>query len=83
MDFDLPEALMLLKEIVRSFVDRELIPIGMEATDGADMKPDIRAKLGARAHLGLWLLDVPEQYGDQGLSLMGDMTYEPRQARPP
>ena len=71
MDFDLPEELRLLKETVRRFVDRELIPIEMEAMDGADLKPEIRARLEARAkEIGLWMPDVPEEYGGGGLGLL-------------
>jgi acyl-CoA dehydrogenase len=71
MDFELPEEIRLLKETVHKFVDRELIPIEMTAMDGPDLKPDVRAALEAKAReLGLWLLDVPEDYGGQGLGLL-------------
>lgn len=71
MDFELPEDVRLLKDTVAKFVDRELIPIEMEAMDGPDLKRDIRAMLEAKARdVGLWLLDVPEQYGGAGLSLL-------------
>ena len=40
--------------------------------DGPDLKPEVRASLEKRARdLGLWLLDVPEEYGGQGLKLLG------------
>src|SRR5262245_9907315 len=72
MDFELPEELRLLKETVRNFVDRELIPIEMTSMDGSAMKPDVRAAVEAKAKkLGLWHLDVPTEYGGQGLSLLG------------
>ena len=72
MDFALPEELRQLQEMVRRFVDRELIPIEMEAMDGPDLKPEIRLHLEARAReLGLWLLDVPEKHGGMGLGLLG------------
>ncbi len=72
MDFELPEELRMLKETVRRFVDRELIPIEMDSMDGPDLKPDVRTNLEARAReLGLWLLDTPEEYGGQGLKLLG------------
>ena len=72
MDFDLPEDLRLLKETVRKFVDRELIPIELEAMDGADLKPELRVRLEAKAKaLGLWLLDVPQEHGGLGLGLLG------------
>jgi acyl-CoA dehydrogenase len=71
MDFELPEEIRLLKDTVRKFVDRELIPIEMTSMDGPDLKPDVRAALEAKAkELGLWLLDVPEDFGGQGLKLL-------------
>ncbi len=72
MDFDLPEELRILKNTVRNFVDRELIPLEMSAMDGAAMRPEVRAPLEAKAKsLGLWHLDVPQEYGGQGLNLLG------------
>ena len=72
MDFELPEELRLLKKTVRTFVDRELIPIERTSMDGHKMKPDVRAGLEAKAKaLGLWMLDVPAEYGGQGLSYLG------------
>jgi acyl-CoA dehydrogenase len=72
MDFELPEDLRLIKKTVRDFVDRELIPVEMDSMDGPDMKPEIRAQLEKKARdLGLWLLEVPEEYGGQGLNLLG------------
>src|SRR5262245_51343771 len=72
MDFELPEELKLLKNTVRTFIDRELIPIEMQAMDGPSMRPEVRANLERKAkELGLWLLDVPTEYGGQGLGLLG------------
>src|ERR1700754_4216095 len=72
MDFELPEELKLLKNTVRTFVDRELIPVEMNAMDGPGMRPEVRADLERKAKdLGLWLLDVPTDYGGQGLGLLG------------
>lgn len=72
MNFELPEELRLLKNTVRQFVDRELIPIEMRAMDGPVLRPDIRADLERKAKgLGLWLLEVPTEYGGQGLGLLG------------
>ena len=72
MDFELPEELRLLKETVRTFVDRELIPIEMTSMDGASMRPDVRATIEDKAKkIGLWHLDVPQEYGGQGLNLLG------------
>jgi acyl-CoA dehydrogenase len=70
--FELPEELRMLQKTVKDFVDREIIPIEMTAMDGPDMKPQVRADLEKKAKdTGLWLLDVPQEYGGQGLSLLG------------
>src|SRR5262245_6982135 len=72
MDSELPEELNLLKQTVRAFVDRELIPIEMHSMEGPSLRPEIRADLERKAkELGLWLLDVPTEYGGQGLGLLG------------
>jgi acyl-CoA dehydrogenase len=72
MDFELPEELRLLKKTVRDFVDRELIPIEMTSMDGHQLRPEIRAALEAKTRqIGLWLPEVPTEYGGQGLSLLG------------
>src|SRR5258708_13738486 len=71
MDFELPEDIRLLRETVRKYVDRELIPIEMHSMEGPDLKPDIKAMLEAKARaLGLWQLDTPAEFGGQGLSLL-------------
>jgi acyl-CoA dehydrogenase len=72
MDFELPEELRLLKETVRTFVDRELIPIEMTSMNGPALRPDMRADLEGKAKkLGLWHLDVPAEFEGQGLNLLG------------
>jgi acyl-CoA dehydrogenase len=72
MDFELPEELRLLQKTVKDFVDREIIPIEMEAMDGPVMRPEVRAALERKAKdIGLWHLDVPQDYGGQGLDLLG------------
>ena len=72
MDFELPEDVRLLRETVRRFVDHELIPIEMHSMEGPDLKPEVKAKLEAKAReLGLWQLDTPVEFGGQGLSLLG------------
>ncbi|MFP6734238.1 MAG: acyl-CoA dehydrogenase family protein [Rhodospirillales bacterium] len=71
MDFQLPEELRILKDNVRKFVNRELIPIERDVCDGHRIKPDMRVMLEDKAQdLGLWLFDVPTEYGGQGLGLL-------------
>lgn len=73
MDFNLPEELQMLKETVRRFVDRELIPLEREyRPEGEEGMPERLLKpLQEKAKaLGLWLLDVPQEYGGAGLELL-------------
>lgn len=72
MDFELPEELRILRQTLRNFVDRELIPIEMGSMDGPALKPEVRAMLEQKAKaLGLWMLDVPVEYGGCGLNHLG------------
>jgi len=74
MDFTLPEEFQMLKQTVRQFVDRELIPIEMHSCDGNELKPEIKARLEKKTkEMGLWLLDVPEEYGGAGLGLLAQV----------
>ena len=71
MDFELPEELRMMKATLRRFIDNEVIPIEREAYDGHLMVPEVREKLEARAReLGIWMIDVPEEYGGMGLGLL-------------
>ncbi|MGE5538242.1 MAG: acyl-CoA dehydrogenase family protein [Gemmatimonas sp.] len=74
MDFQLPEELRLLKDQLRHFVDTELIPNEREtlADDGDELKPEWRDRLikGAK-ELGIWMMEVPEEFGGPGLDLVG------------
>ena len=71
MDFELPEEIRLLRETVRKFVDRELIPIEMHSLEGPELKPEIKKSLEAKAReLGLRQLGTPAEFGGQGLSLL-------------
>ena len=45
MDFNLPEELQMLKDTVRKFVDKELIPIEMHTIENMELKPDVRERL--------------------------------------
>jgi acyl-CoA dehydrogenase len=71
MDFNLPEELVLLKDNLRRFIDKEVIPVERECCPGEDMKPEWRAKFEKRAKdLGIWMMEVPEEYGGLGLGLL-------------
>ena len=71
MDFSLPEELQMVKETVRRFVDKELIPIEMHSQEDNKLKPEIRERLEKiTKQMGLWLIDVPEEYGGAELGLL-------------
>ena len=71
MDFELPEELRILKAGLRRFVDNELIPIERKSTDGETVKPEYLERFEKRAkELGIWQLDVPEEYGGGGMPVL-------------
>src|SRR5258705_6839338 len=71
MDFELPEELRILKAGLRRFVDNELIPIERQTAEDETVKPEYLAHFEKRAReLGIWQLDVPEEYGGGGMSVL-------------
>src|ERR1700688_3853936 len=71
MDFELPEELRLFKESLRRFVNSELIPVERDTLEGEEVKPHYRERFIAGAKsLGIWMMEVPEEYGGGGLSLL-------------
>jgi acyl-CoA dehydrogenase len=75
MNFELPEEIRMLKDAVRKFVDRELIPIERTTRLDNKLKPEIRAELAKKAEpLGLSNYDVPCEYGGLGMGLVAKAT---------
>lgn len=71
MDFELSEELRMLRDMVRSFVDRELIPLEKTLGPTRELPDETLQTLQAKTReLGLWMLDVPEEYGGAGLGLL-------------
>ena len=71
MDLRLPDELVAFQDGLRRFVDKELMPHearvqrdGMDPVLGRELREKTRAA-------GLWLLDLPEELGGQGLGLLG------------
>src|SRR5258706_4552573 len=74
MDFRLPEELEMLKNTVRKFVDKELIPIEMQSQENGELMPTIRLQLEKKTKdMGLWMFDVPEEYGGAGLGSLAQV----------
>ena len=70
-DFKLPEELQMLQQSLRRYVDNEMIPYERETLNGIELKPEWREKFqDGMKKLGLWMMDVPEEYGGPGLSLL-------------
>ncbi len=71
MDFELPTELRMIKEQLRRFVDKEVIPIEREAYDGPSLRPEIKKHLEAKAkEMGFWHIGTPVEYGGLGLGLL-------------
>jgi acyl-CoA dehydrogenase len=72
MEFRLPEELQMLQESLRRYVDNEMIPYERETLIDGELRPEWRARFqDGMKKLGLWMMDVPEEYGGSGLSLLG------------
>lgn len=80
MDFRLTDEQKMLKELVKKFVTNDLMPheklvIEREANRGLSddpvLPPEITEQLNKKAkEIGLWGLDVPEEYGGLNLGAM-------------
>src|SRR5918992_2732646 len=80
MDFSLPEELRMLRDTVARFVREELIPleptiIRREAERGLSddplVPPEDEKRLTAKVkEIGLYGIDVPEEYGGQNLGML-------------
>ena len=67
----MPEEYRLLKQIVRRFVDEELIPLEDEVEARNDVPPEQLAALKKKAQdLGLYALNMPQEVGGGGLSTL-------------
>ena len=71
MDFELPEELRLLKENIRRFVDRELIPLEREVVNDIKLQKELPKRLRGKVEaLGVLGYDIPDEFGGLGLGMM-------------
>jgi len=74
MDFNLPEETRMLKDVVRRFVNDELMPLELslpERANSLDLPKPIRSRLVKMIEgLGLAALDAPVEIGGAGLGLL-------------
>ncbi|MBT7527177.1 MAG: acyl-CoA/acyl-ACP dehydrogenase, partial [Rhodospirillales bacterium] len=82
MSFELPEELKMLQAQLRRYVDAEMIPVELETCDVVTLKPEFKAKFAEDAKkLGLWLMDVPEEFGGQGMGVLATVVVTEQIAR--
>lgn len=73
--YELPPELKLLREVVREFMEREVLPRERSLGYDEPYLPDAElAVLQAKAReIGLWCLGTPKEYGGAGLSLFAQV----------
>ena len=67
MNFELTEEQQLIRETVRDFAEREIKPVAKDLDEKAEFSFDLTKKIG---EMGLFGMNIPEQYGGQGLDTM-------------
>ncbi|MDX3904589.1 MAG: acyl-CoA dehydrogenase family protein [Pigmentiphaga sp.] len=72
MDFELAPELRMLRDAVRRFVERELLPLEPRYANEADIPAEIRSRLQEKAkELGFWAFDLPPEVGGGGIGAVG------------
>lgn len=71
--FELPDELKMLRDVVRRFVETEVVPLEKSMDfDQYALSPQELAPLQKKARdLGLWCLGAPKEFGGQDLSALG------------
>ena len=68
MNFDFPPDVLMLRDMLRRFIQNEARPLEMKFFNTGKLEPEERTRLRkAVEQLGLWGLTVPEAYGGGGL----------------
>jgi acyl-CoA dehydrogenase len=82
MNFELPEELKLLQETARRFTDEELIPHELEVDEHSRVPEAARATIRERAcRDGLWPMNVPEELGGLGSSVLAQVIVQDQAGR--
>lgn len=68
MDFTLPQELVIFRDTLRKFVEKELDPISEKVEDEDRIPDKVVAKM---ADLGLFGLAIPSEYGGIGMTVLG------------
>lgn len=71
MEFEFPEDTLMLRDMLRRFLEKEARPLEMNYFNTGELKPEERLRLNrAIEQLGLWGLTIPEEHGGGGLDLI-------------
>ncbi len=71
MDFEFAPDMLMLRNMLRRFIQKDVRPLEMKYFTSGRLEPDERTHLrGAIEQMGLWGLTVPEQFGGGGLDLV-------------
>lgn len=74
MNFHIPEELRIIKDSVRTFVDRRVIPVERQIDEEDHVPPTL---LKEAREMGLFGIRIPEEYGGSELGVMGQsLIYE-------
>jgi len=72
MDFELAPELRMLRDAVRRFVERELMPLESRYANEPDIPDQVRRALQDKAkELGFWAFDLPPEAGGGGVGAVG------------
>ena len=82
MDFELPDELKLLQQTARCFTNEELIPHELEVDEHSRIPEAARARIRERAcRDGLWPMNVPEELGGLGSSVLAQVIVQEQAGR--
>jgi alkylation response protein AidB-like acyl-CoA dehydrogenase len=82
MDFELSDELKLLQETARRFTNEELIPHELEVDEHSRISEAARAAIRERAcRDGLWPMNVPEELGGLGSSVLAQVIVQEQAGR--
>ncbi|OYU47942.1 MAG: acyl-CoA dehydrogenase [Rhizobiales bacterium PAR1] len=77
MDFALDEQQRMLIDTVRAFIKKELAPLEDEIETTGVLRPELAKEVHEKAKaLGLYALNIPEEFGGGGLSAVDHMLVE-------
>ncbi|MCE1201723.1 MAG: acyl-CoA dehydrogenase family protein [Bacteroidia bacterium] len=67
MNFDLSEEHRLIRQTVRDFAEREIRPVAQELDEKEQFSAELTRRMG---ELGLFGMNLPQEYGGQGLDTL-------------